>query len=106
MKEEVDLHIQDLKDNIPLFSKYGEVLHVGCYWGDWPTITNTPFQGYQPMKQKTPIENLYQVGEAVGPRGWLGGTPGCAFTAKMAVEEIDKRITRQRTRDIEKSAKK
>ena len=106
MKEEIDLHIQDLKDNIPLFGQHGEVLHVGCYWGDWPTITNTPLAGYQPMKQKTPIENLYQVGEAVGPRGWLGGTPGCALTAKLAVEEIDQRITRQRIRAIEKSAKK
>lgn len=98
MKEEVDLHIQDLKDNIPLFSEYGEVLHVGCYWGDWPTLTNTPFAGYQPMKQKTPVENLYQVGEAVGPRGWLGGTPGCALTARLVTDEITKRAERERHR--------
>lgn len=98
MKEEVDLHIQDLKDNVPLFAKHGEVLHVGCYHGDWPTITNTPFAGYQPMKQKTSIENLYQVGEAVGPRGWLGGTPGCALTARMVADEIQKRAERAAAR--------
>jgi phytoene desaturase len=98
MKEEVDLHIQDLKDNVPLFSTHGEVLHVGCYHGGWPTITNTPFAGYQPMKQKTPIENLYQVGEAVGPRGWMGGTPGCALTARLVVDEIMKRAERERAR--------
>ncbi|MFO8010570.1 MAG: NAD(P)/FAD-dependent oxidoreductase [Dehalococcoidia bacterium] len=103
MKEEVDLHIQDLKDNIPLFSQYGEVLHVGCYHGDWPTITNTPFAGYEPLSQKTPVENLYNVGEAVGAGGWLGGTPGCALTAKTAVEEIIKREKREKARAARKS---
>lgn len=94
MREEVDLHIEDLKENIPRFKTHGTVLHVGCYRGDWPTITNTPFVGYQPLSPKTPIENLYNVGEAVGPRGYLGGTPGCALTARMVVEEIVRRAER------------
>jgi phytoene desaturase len=92
LKEEIDLHIQDLKNNIPGFSEHGEVLHVGCYWGDWPTTRNSPYVGYTPLPQKTPVENLYDVGDGVGSRGWPSGTGGCAVTARIVVEDIEKRI--------------
>ena len=92
LKEEIDLHIQDLKDTIPGFIEHGEVLHVGCYWGDWPTTRNSPYVGYTPLPQKSPVENLYDVGDGVGPRGWPSGTSGCAVTARIVVENIEKRI--------------
>ena len=60
---EINLHIQDLKDNLPNFNKYGEILHVGCYWGKLPTVSNTPVVGYNNIPQKTPVENLYNVGD-------------------------------------------
>jgi phytoene desaturase len=92
VKEEVDLHVQDLMDNIPGFCKYGEILHVGCYHGDLPVLRNMPFVGYAPLSQKTPVENLYNVGDGVGPRGWPGGGPGCAMTARIVVGDIEKRF--------------
>lgn len=92
LQEEIDLHIQDLKDNVPGFEEHGEVLHVGCYWGEWPTTRNSPYVGYTPLSQKTPVENLYNVGDGVGPRGWPSGTSGCAVTARIVVEDIEKRL--------------
>lgn len=91
-KEEIDIHMQDLKNYIPGFDEHGEVLHIGCYWGDWPTTRNSPYVGYTPLSQKTPVENLYNVGDGVGPRGWPSGTSGCAVTARIVVEDIEKRL--------------
>lgn len=88
MTEEVDLHLLDLRENIPRLDKYGKVLHVGCYRGDFPTLTNGPFVGWSPMPQKTPVENLYNVGDGVGPKGWSGSAAGCALTARIAVDDI------------------
>ncbi|MBM3132007.1 MAG: NAD(P)/FAD-dependent oxidoreductase [Chloroflexi bacterium] len=93
LKREIDLHIQDLRECVPGFDRYGDILHIGCYWGDWPTTRNSPYVGYQPLSQKTPVENLYNVGDGVGPRGWPSGTSGCAVTAGLVVDDIVKRHT-------------
>ncbi len=93
LKNEVNMHIQDLKDHLPGYNKYGEVLHVGCYWGEWPTLANAPIVGYNDIPQKTPIENLYNVGDGVAKKGgWAGGSPGCALTAKIVVDDIENRF--------------
>ncbi len=93
LKNEVNLHIQDLKDNLPDFNKYGEILHVGCYWGELPTYSNTPIAGFNNIPQKTPVENLYNVGDGVAKEGGFScGSPGCALTARIVVEDIENRF--------------
>ncbi|MFH2044640.1 MAG: NAD(P)-binding protein [Pseudomonadota bacterium] len=93
LRNEVNLHIQDLKDCVPDFNKYGQVLHVGCYWGEWPTLANAPIVGYKDIPQKTPIENLYNVGDGVAIKGgWAGGSPACALTAKIVAGDIENRF--------------
>lgn len=93
IRDEVDLHVQDIKERIPDFDKHGEVLHVGCYSGKWPTLRSVPMVGYQEIPRKTPIENLYNVGDGVAKSGgWATGSPGAAMTARLVVEEIEKRI--------------
>ncbi|MBU1054971.1 MAG: NAD(P)-binding protein [Proteobacteria bacterium] len=93
IKNEINLHIQDLKENIPDFNKHGEILHVGCYWGEFPTISNVQLVGYKDIPQKTPIENLYNVGDGVAKKGGLSsGSPGCALTARIVVEDIENRF--------------
>lgn len=93
LKTEVNLHVQDLKDFVPLFKEHGEVLHVGCYRGGWPTVANTPLPGYRDIPQKTSIENLYNVGDGVAKKGgWSGGSPSCAFTARIVAEDIQRRL--------------
>lgn len=93
LRNEVDLHIQDLKDTLPGFNQHAEVLHVGSYWGAWPTLRNAPLAGYREIPRKTPVENLYNVGDGVAKSGgWPGGSPSAALTARLVVEEIENRI--------------
>jgi len=87
-KKEIDLHIMDLTDNFPEFRRHGEILNAGCYWDDWPGTRTWP--GNE-MPQKTPIENLYNVGDAVAITG-LTATPAAAESARLVVEDVKKRI--------------
>jgi phytoene dehydrogenase-like protein len=43
------------------------------------------------MSQKTSIENLYNVGDAVIPGGYVGGS-GAAESARVVVEDIQARL--------------
>lgn len=92
LKQEVDLHIQDLRECIPGFDKHAEILHVGCFNSEWPAIHNMALVGHAPLSQKTPVENLYNVGDGVGISGFNGGVLGCTITAKIVADDIAKRI--------------
>lgn len=88
-KEEIELVIQDLRENLPGFDKYAEVLTVKTVGGgDWPAVRSWP--GYM-MPQATPVDNLYNVGDAVTPEGYLGA-PGPAQSARIVMEEVKSRI--------------
>jgi protoporphyrinogen oxidase len=87
-KKEIELHLMDLGDNFPEFTRYGEVLNAGCFWGEWPGTRTWP--GYE-MPQKTSIVNLYNVGDAVVPSG-MGSTPGVAESARLVVADLKQRI--------------
>ncbi len=97
-KKEVELHIEEIRQNIPRFNDHGEILHVGCYSGEWPVVRQMPMVGFSPLSQKTPAENLYNVGDGVGISGWLAGCFSCAISARMVVEDIEKRIQPERKR--------
>lgn len=90
-KEEADLLVQDLSDNIPEFEKHGEVLHMACFRGDWPVVRNVARVGYSPISRKTPVENLYNVGDGVGSF-WEGGSSGAAEAAREVADDIKARI--------------
>ncbi len=84
---EVDMVVQDLRDAIPQFDREAEILHVSYWQKDWPMYRALPGA----LTQKTPIENLYNVGDGVAPLVPLG-LPGCAETARIVVEDIKQRI--------------
>lgn len=87
-KENKEAFIQDLRENIPHFDDQAEILHFGYYREDWPGHRCWP--GYDPP-QKTPIENLYNVGDGVKPRGWVA-LSACAKSAEIVVEDIKGRL--------------
>jgi len=88
-KKEIEAALEDLRENVPGFDKYAEVLNVSCFFNpDWPGYRN--LAGYYPP-QKTPIENLYNVGDGVAPFGECG-TPGSALTARIVTEDLKNRI--------------
>ena len=88
-RKEYNLFLADLADMFPNFRKQrAEVLLVRHFCSEWPCVRAWPASA---RHQKTPIENLYNVGDAVNPPGWLAGS-GVAEGARMVAEEIKSRI--------------
>lgn len=85
LKKEIELNMQDVRDITEGFDKHAKILAAECFRGDWPAFHTWP--GYD-MPQKTPIENLYNVGDGVKLPGWYSGTPAAAETARVVVEDI------------------
>jgi len=88
VKADKEQIIAELKAEIPDFDKRAELLMVSYFRGDVPGYHSWP--GYD-MPQKTPIVNLYNVGDGVKPAGWIG-LPACAKSAEMVVEDIKWRL--------------
>ncbi len=86
--QEIAWHLQDLKENIPHFGSEGDILAVNCFHGEWPAFRT--WLGYD-LPQKTPIENLYNVGDAVKPSGRTG-LPASVASGRMVVEDVKSRI--------------
>jgi phytoene dehydrogenase-like protein len=86
--KEIELTLQDLRDNIPDFDKYGRILRVNTYHGDWGL--EQTWAGYS-LPIKTPIEGLYVVGDASAPLGWWG-SPAAVKSGRLAVEDIIQRF--------------
>lgn len=87
-RKQADLCLQDLRDIFPGAEKYTEVLMISSYYGDWPIYRSRP--GYD-LPQKTPVENLYNVGDGVKPAGWVA-TSACAESARIVVEDVKQRF--------------
>ncbi|MFA4916493.1 MAG: FAD-dependent oxidoreductase [Syntrophales bacterium] len=88
-KREIDIAIEEWKENLPELKNYDEPLLVQSYHGDWPL--NRAEQGYD-IAQKVPgVENLYNVGDGVKPPGHIMAE-GSAESARLVVEDIKTRI--------------
>lgn len=87
-QREIELSMQDLRDNVPGFDREAEVLLASTFYGGWPLYHSAPGYG---LPQKTPVENLYIVGDAVMPSGMVG-LPACAQTARIVVGDIRRRF--------------
>ena len=90
-KEYLNWAIQDLREFAPAYDKYAEeILHVAYFIRqEWPMYRS--YDGYSLRSSKTSVVNLYNVGDAVFPRG-LAGQPGAAASGKKVAEDIMKRI--------------
>jgi phytoene dehydrogenase-like protein len=89
LKEELELNLMDLNDLIPGWREGSEILKVAFYVGDeYPCFRS--WHGCM-MPQKTPILNLYNVGDGVCVRG-NNGMPGSVETAQIVAEDVRKRI--------------
>ncbi|MEW6615979.1 MAG: FAD-dependent oxidoreductase [Thermodesulfobacteriota bacterium] len=88
LEEDIKVAIGEAKEKFPGIDKHGELLTVQSYRSGWPV--NYAQQGYD-VSQKTPVKNLYNVGDGVKPRGYVMAE-GCAESASIVVEDIKKRI--------------
>jgi phytoene dehydrogenase-like protein len=85
--KEIEAAMDDLRENVPGFDEHAEILNISCMFNpEWPGYHNLP--GYW-LPQRTPIENLYNVGDGVCsfPEG-----PYSAVTSRPVVEELKTRI--------------
>ncbi|MFQ5825968.1 MAG: phytoene desaturase family protein [Dehalococcoidia bacterium] len=88
LDKEIELCLQDLRDNIPNFDKYGQVLRVNCYHGYWGLMRT--WAGYTNLPVVTPIEGLYNAGDNVAPSGWWGSS-AAVKSGRMVAEDIIRR---------------
>ncbi len=87
---EVEKHLLDLNEVLPGFDSYAEILRSDSRNIDdeWPAYLSWPGRD---LAQKTPIRNLYHVGDATKPSG-KAGLPACAETGIRAAHEVEKSI--------------
>ncbi len=88
-KEEINLCIQDLRELFPEFDKHAQILLTGTCSGEWPAMHTCPGRD---IAQKTPIINLFNVGDGVKHPGYTG-LPSVVKSGIIAAEEIKQRIS-------------
>ena len=88
-KKEFEIFLQDMRETFPDFERCGGTILVARnFYGEWPFCRTWPGDC---MSQKTSIENLYNVGDAVIPGGYVGGS-GAAESARVVVEDVQARL--------------
>jgi phytoene desaturase len=88
-RKEYEVFLADLHKTFPRFEEQGgEILLARHYQSEWPCLRAFPSAE---RHQKTSVENLYNVGDAVSPRGWFAGA-GAAESARMVAEEIKRKV--------------
>lgn len=84
-RREQDLLMRDLHEVFPDFERAGgRLLLRRNFCGEWPCTR--AWQGYD-LDQRTPIANLYNVGDGVKPEGWIVGS-GAAESGRIVAREI------------------
>lgn len=87
-KKEIDLCLDDLNDLFPDFATSAMTLLTGIYRDFWPGMHAWPGKD---MPTKTPIINLYNVGDGV-KQSSHPGLPAVINTGILAAEEIQSRM--------------
>ncbi|KDE98275.1 amine oxidase [Mycolicibacterium aromaticivorans JS19b1 = JCM 16368] len=81
---ETDLLLDDLRDTIEGFDRRARILNVAVTRDGWPP--QRAVAGFD-LPHETPIEGLWNVGDAVKEYA-NGGTTACAETAKLVADKI------------------
>lgn len=87
-KKELDLCMQDLRELLPGLESHGEILMTGAFHGEWPAMFSTTGQS---MSQKTPIVNLYAVGDGFLEPG-MTAVSGAAESGLLAAKDAARRL--------------
>jgi len=84
IKKEFEEVMKDLGEIFPDFENRCTVLTKTCYRGKWPGFRTVPDKH---VGHRTPIGNLYNVGDAACPSGY-DGSMGAAKSARLAFDDI------------------
>jgi phytoene dehydrogenase-like protein len=91
IKSEIEKGIKLCKENFPELEKHGEILLVQVFRKTWPTLWACAGTD---LGQKSPVENLYVVGDGAKPSGYVMAE-GVVEGARLVVEDIMQRIKLQ-----------
>ena len=84
-KETIKNILAEIKENFSAFENEPGSVVATVHHGQWPAMRRWP--GY-PMPTKTPVEQLYNVGDGCMPLGTVG-IEACALSAKLVVQQIE-----------------
>ena len=84
-RKELDLCLEDVRDLLPGFDAHAEILMAGCYHGNWPAMSSIAGQSMSP---KTPIENLFAVGDGFITEPGMTAMAGAAASGVAIAKEI------------------
>jgi len=87
-KKDIATCLADLKQLFPKFDQISTVLLTGVYRDQWPGMRSKP--GLD-VPSKTPIINLYNVGDGVKQSGYTG-LPAVVKSGMTVAQEIQKRM--------------
>lgn len=88
LKKEIERGIRQCKESFPDLEKHGEVLLTQVFRKTWPLLWAAAGRD---LGQRTPVENLYIVGDGAKPSGHMMAE-GVVEGARLAVEDIKARI--------------
>ncbi len=87
LEKELEICVQDLREIIPDFDGRAEIILTQYFRKAWPGYRAWPGRG---MPEKTPILNLYNVGDGVFVPALIG-TANAAQSARIVAEDVKKR---------------
>ena len=87
-EKEIGMCLEDLREIFPEFEKHSEVLLTGIFRDEWPGMHAVPGHA---MPRKTPIINLYNVGDGVKVPGF-SGLPAAVHSGIGVAGEIRQRV--------------
>ena len=83
IQKEVQLGQEECMQEFPALRK-ARILHVNIFSAHWPVLRA---RAGKTLNHKTPIENLYTIGDAINPPGWTVGE-GVAVIVNEVVSDI------------------
>ena len=96
-EEEVRQLSLDLREQLPLFEKYGRILRIDARDRDSEWTAGFPV-GFM-MSPKTSVKNLYNVGEGVSPFG-QNATTGAVASARQVAELIKRGVKPGKAKEV------
>ena len=95
---EIDLCLKEMRDLFPGFESHGEILMTGVYHEGWPAMFSIAGEA---MTQRTPIVNLYAVGDGFNAEAGMTAMAGAAGSGVAAGKDAAMRLElgKRRKRD-------
>ncbi len=87
-KKEMELQMQDIRENIKDFDKYAKIMRINWYRGPWGLMR--AWAGHNTLPIHSPVQGLYLTGDSSAPSGWWGSS-AAVKSGRLTAEDITRR---------------